>query len=201
MNCALSPVALCLGWSPCKGEWGIRSSMRSVMPSVVQRLVLMALCLAVVTVFLQPNPSWAKEAEPLAQDPVMEARLNSLAEQLRCLVCQNESLAGSRSDLALDLRREIRALMRQGQTDEQILAFMVSRYGDFVLYKPPVKSTTWLLWTGPFVLMLIGVGVLLLVLKRRRLLPEPPPTPEQQARLQVLLKNSTPPTSTPPPST
>ncbi|NBW78678.1 MAG: cytochrome c-type biogenesis protein CcmH, partial [Betaproteobacteria bacterium] len=130
-----------------------------------------------------------------------EARLNSLAEQLRCLVCQNESLAGSRSDLALDLRREIRALMRQGQTDEQILAFMVSRYGDFVLYKPPVKSTTWLLWTGPFVIMLIGVGVLLLVLKRRRLLPEPPPTPEQQARLQVLLKNSIPPTSTPPPST
>jgi cytochrome c-type biogenesis protein CcmH len=103
--------------------------------------------------------------------------------------------------LALDLRREIRTLMRQGQTDEQILAFMVGRYGDFVLYNPPVKSTTWLLWAGPFVLMLIGVGVLLLVLKRRRLLPEPPQTPEQQARLQVLLKNSTPPTSTPPPST
>ena len=197
MNCALSPVALCLGWSPCKGEWGIRSSMRSVM----KRLVLMALCFAVAAACLQAASSWAKEAEPLAQDPVMEARLNSLAEQLRCLVCQNESLAGSRSDLALDLRREIRALMRQGQTDEQILAFMVSRYGDFVLYKPPVKSTTWLLWTGPFVLMLIGVGVLLLVLKRRRLLPEPPPTPEQQARLQVLLKNSIPPTSTPPPST
>ncbi len=197
MNCALSPVALCLGWSPCKGEWGIRSSMRSVM----KRLVLMALCFAVAAACLQATSSWAKEAEPLAQDPVMEARLNSLAEQLRCLVCQNESLAGSRSDLALDLRREIRALMRQGQTDEQILAFMVSRYGDFVLYKPPVKSTTWLLWTGPFVLMLIGVGVLLLVLKRRRLLPEPPPTPEQQARLQVLLKNSIPPTSTPPPST
>jgi len=196
MNCALSPVALYLGWSPCKGEWGIRSLMRSVM----QRLVLMALCLAAVAVCLQATSSWAKEAEPLAQDPVMEARLNSLAEQLRCLVCQNESLAGSRSDLALDLRREIRTLMRQGQTDEQILAFMVGRYGDFVLYNPPVKSTTWLLWAGPFVLMLIGVGVLLLVLKRRRLLPEPPQTPEQQARLQVLLKNSTPPTSTPPPS-
>jgi cytochrome c-type biogenesis protein CcmH len=171
------------------------------MRSVMQRLVLMALCLAAVAVCLQATSSWAKEAEPLAQDPVMEARLNSLAEQLRCLVCQNESLAGSRSDLALDLRREIRTLMRQGQTDEQILAFMVGRYGDFVLYNPPVKSTTWLLWAGPFVLMLIGVGVLLLVLKRRRFLPEPPQTPEQQARLQVLLKNSTPPTSTPPPST
>jgi len=170
------------------------------MRSVMQRLVLMALCLAAVAVCLQATSSWAKEAEPLAQDPVMEARLNSLAEQLRCLVCQNESLAGSRSDLALDLRREIRTLMRQGQTDEQILAFMVGRYGDFVLYNPPVKSTTWLLWAGPFVLMLLGVGVLLLVLKRRRLLPEPPQTPEQQARLQVLLKNSTPPTSTPPPS-
>jgi len=197
MNCALSQVALCLGRNPCKGEWGIRSLMRSVM----QRLVFMALCLAAVAACLQPTPSRAKEAEPLAQDPVMEARLTSLAEQLRCLVCQNESLAGSRSDLALDLRREIRTLMRQGQTDEQILAFMVGRYGDFVLYNPPVKSTTWLLWAGPFVLMLIGVGVLLLVLKRRRFLPEPPQTPEQQARLQVLLKNSTPPTSTPPPST
>jgi len=171
------------------------------MRSVMKRLVLMALSLAAVAICLQATSSWAKEAEPLAQDPVMEARLTSLAEQLRCLVCQNESLAGSRSDLALDLRREIRALMRQGQTDEQILAFMVGRYGDFVLYNPPVKSTTWLLWAGPFVLMLIGVGVLLLVLKRRRLLPEPPQTPEQQARLQVLLKNSTPPTSTPPPST
>jgi len=197
MSSMPSPVTFCLGWNPCQGGWGIRSLMRSV----VQRLVLMALCLAAVAVFLQPSSSWAKEAEPLAQDPVMEARLNSLAEQLRCLVCQNESLAGSRSDLALDLRREIRTLMRQGQTDEQILAFMVGRYGDFVLYNPPVKSTTWLLWAGPFVLMLIGVGVLLLVLKRRRLLPEPPQTPEQQARLQVLLKNSTPPTSTPPPST
>jgi cytochrome c-type biogenesis protein CcmH len=197
MSGALSPVTSCIGWSPCKGGWSIRSLMRSVM----QRLVLMALCLAAVAVCLQPTPSWAKEAEPLAQDPVMEARLTSLAEQLRCLVCQNESLAGSRSDLALDLRREIRTLMRQGQTDEQILAFMVGRYGDFVLYNPPVKSTTWLLWAGPFVLMLIGVGVLLLVLKRRRLLPEPPQTAEQQARLQVLLKNSTPPTSTPPPST
>ena len=193
MSGAPSLVALCLGWNPCKGGWSIRS--------VVQQLVFMALCLAAVAVCLQATSSWAKEAAPLAQDPVMEARLTSLAEQLRCLVCQNESLAGSRSDLALDLRREIRSLMRQGQTDEQILAFMVGRYGDFVLYNPPVKSTTWLLWAGPFVLMLLGVGVLLLVLKRRRLLPEPPQTPEQQARLQVLLKNSTPPTSTPPPST
>ena len=168
----------------------------------MHRLVLcVALFLAAGVACLQPSPSWAKEAEPLAQDPAMEARLNSLAEELRCLVCQNESLAGSRSDLALDLRREIRNLMRQGQTDEQILAFMVGRYGDFVLYNPPVKSTTWLLWAGPFVLMLLGVGVLLIVLKRRRLQPEPPQTPEQLARLQVLLKNSTPPTSTPPPFT
>ena len=194
MSGALSPVTSCIGWSPSKGARGIHRAMH--------RLVLcVALFLAAVAACLQATSSWAKEAEPLAQDPVMEARLTSLAEQLRCLVCQNESLAGSRSDLALDLRREIRTLMRQGQTDEQILAFMVGRYGDFVLYNPPVKSTTWLLWAGPFVLMLIGVGVLLLVLKRRRFLPEPPQTPEQQARLQVLLKNSTPPTSTPPPST
>ena len=168
--------------------------------TVWRKLALsMMLCLAFGAVFLQTAPSWAKEAEPLAQDPAMEARLNHLAEELRCLVCQNESLAGSRSDLALDLRREIRTLMRQGQTDEQILAFMVGRYGDFVLYNPPVKSTTWLLWAGPFVLMLIGLGVLVLVLRRRGMAPSsagsasPPKfNAEEQARLQALLSKPTP---------
>ena len=109
----------------------------------------------------------AKEAVPLAEDPVVEQRLIAISEELRCLVCQNESLAGSRADLALDLRRELRGLIKQGKTDAEIREFMVSRYGDFVLYRPPVKPTTWLLWLGPFVLVVMGVVALFVYLRRR----------------------------------
>jgi cytochrome c-type biogenesis protein CcmH len=109
----------------------------------------------------------AKEATQLAEDPVVEQRLITISEEMRCLVCQNESLAGSRSDLANDLRRELRTLIKQGKTDAEIREFMVSRYGDFVLYRPPVKPTTWLLWAGPFGLMILGVVALFVYLRRR----------------------------------
>jgi cytochrome c-type biogenesis protein CcmH len=109
----------------------------------------------------------AKEAAPLAENPAVEQRLNIIAEEMRCLVCQNESLAGSRADLALDLRRELRELIRQGKTDAEIRTFMVERYGDFVLYRPPVKPSTWLLWAGPFVLVIGGIIGLLLFVRRR----------------------------------
>jgi cytochrome c-type biogenesis protein CcmH len=111
--------------------------------------------------------SYANDAAPLADDPVTEQRLISISEEMRCLVCQNESLAGSRSDLANDLRREIRTLIKEGKSDEQIRSFMVERYGDFVLYRPPVKPITWLLWIGPFVILLIGIGFLFSYLRRR----------------------------------
>jgi len=111
--------------------------------------------------------SFAKDAAPLAEDPVMEQRLISISEEMRCLVCQNESLAGSRSDLANDLRREIRTLIQEGKSDDQIRTFMVDRYGDFVLYRPPVKPITWLLWIGPFVILVIGIAGLLMYLRRR----------------------------------
>jgi cytochrome c-type biogenesis protein CcmH len=113
------------------------------------------------------NASFAKDAAPLADDPVIEQRLISISEEMRCLVCQNESLAGSRSDLANDLRREIRTLIQEGKSDDQIRTFMVERYGDFVLYRPPVKPITWLLWIGPFVILVIGVVGLLRYLRRR----------------------------------
>lgn len=113
--------------------------------------------------------SVAKDAAPLAEDPVLEQRLISISEEMRCLVCQNESLAGSRSDLANDLRREIRTLIQEGKSDDQIRTFMVERYGDFVLYRPPVKPITWLLWIGPFVILVIGIVVLLSYLRRRNL--------------------------------
>jgi cytochrome c-type biogenesis protein CcmH len=100
--------------------------------------------------------------------PDLDARLKKLEEELRCLVCQNQSLADSNAPLAEDLRREVRALAKEGKSDEQIKEFLVTRYGDFVLYRPPVKSTTWLLWFGPFVLLAGGVLIWWIVLRRRR---------------------------------
>ncbi len=122
-----------------------------------------ALLLALVTC----TGAAAKEASLMAEDPVVEQRLIAISEELRCLVCQNESLAGSRADLAMDLRRELRTLIKQGKTDAEIREFMVSRYGDFVLYRPPVKPTTWLLWAAPFGLMGAGLVALFVYLRRR----------------------------------
>ncbi|WP_404302240.1 cytochrome c-type biogenesis protein [Alicycliphilus denitrificans] len=102
----------------------------------------------------------ANEAQPLAEDPVVEKRMIAISEELRCLVCQNESLAGSRADLALDLKREIRGLIKAGKSDAEIMDFMVNRYGDFVRYRPPVNPVTWLLWFGPFVLLAGAVFIL-----------------------------------------
>ena len=109
----------------------------------------------------------AKEAQPMAEDPVVETRLLQLSDDLRCLVCQNEALSASNADLAKDLRREIRGLIKSGKSDAEILDFMVARYGDFVLYRPPVKPTTWLLWGGPFILLIGAVFGLLNYLRRR----------------------------------
>jgi len=123
--------------------------------------------LLLVFAVLLSGISYAKEAAPLAEDEAIEKRLNIIAEELRCLVCQNESLAGSRADLAQDLRREVRNQLKQGKSDAEVKDFMVSRYGDFVLYRPPVKPTTWLLWAGPFVLLIAGVVALVAYLRRR----------------------------------
>lgn len=132
------------------------------------------------------NEAKANEAAPLAQDPVVEQRLNSIAEELRCLVCQNESLAGSRADLAMDLRRELRNLIRQGKSDQEIREFLVTRYGDYVLYRPPVKPTTWLLWIGPFVLLLAALAGLIFFLRNRQA-PGDALSPEDQRKAEALL--------------
>lgn len=137
------------------------------------------------------NLSAAKDAVPLADDPATEQRLIVISEEMRCLVCQNESLAGSRSDLANDLRQEIRILIKAGKTDEQIRSFMVERYGDFVLYRPPVKPITWLLWIGPFVILLAGIIGLLVYLRRRNLsVPSTVLSEEDNARIDALLKDA-----------
>ena len=122
--------------------------------------------LALVVLFM-PGLGFAGEARPLTDDPVVEARLKQLAVELRCLVCQNQTLADSNAPLAEDLRREVREMITKGMSDQEIIDFLVSRYGDFVLYRPPMKATTSLLWLGPFVLLAGGGIALVVALKRR----------------------------------
>lgn len=150
---------------------------------MMKRLLILMLML------LAAGAPWAKEAAPLADDPVVEQRLIAISEEMRCLVCQNESLSGSRSELAQDLRRELRNQIRQGRTDAEIRDFMVARYGDFVLYRPPVKPTTILLWAGPFVLMIVAVIVLLVYVRRRnRAVDRDALTDDENRRAQALLR-------------
>jgi len=130
----------------------------------------------------------AREAAPLAQDEATEKRLVAIASELRCLVCQNESLSGSHADLANDLRREIRTLIQQGKSDAEIMDFMVSRYGDFVRYRPPLKGTTLLLWFGPGLLLVGGLGALLLYLRRRsKAIDDSPLSTAEQQQAERLL--------------
>jgi len=132
----------------------------------------------------------AKEAQP-NEDPKIEQRMKNLTEQLRCLVCQNETLADSRADLAEDLRKQIREQIKAGKSDQEILAFLTERYGDFVLYKPPVKKTTYLLWFGPFVLLIAGTGVLYRYLKNRReMIQETPLSADERKRAEEILRNA-----------
>ena len=133
----------------------------------------------------------AKDAQPASDDPALEQRLTRLSQELRCLVCQNETLADSRADLAEDLRREIREQMRAGKSDKEIIDFLTARYGQFILYKPQVTPTTYLLWFGPFVLLLAGLAVLFRYIKQRRdLIPEKPLTSEERRRAEELLRTS-----------
>jgi cytochrome c-type biogenesis protein CcmH len=123
--------------------------------------------LALIALLLFAPSAWAGEARPLADDPVAEARLKHLAVELRCLVCQNQTLADSNAPLAEDLRREVREMIAKNMDDKEIIEFLVSRYGDFVLYRPPLRATTTLLWVGPFVLLTIGATALVITLRRR----------------------------------
>ncbi len=124
----------------------------------------------------------AKEALPTPKDPVAAKRAVALGAELRCLVCQNQSIEESNAELAVDLRRQIRELISQGKTDGEIIDYMVARYGDFVLYRPPFKATTALLWIGPFLLLLVGIVVLRRVLASRRERADDRPLTEAERR-------------------
>jgi len=163
---------------------------------------------SILLLCLLPVFSYAAEAQDVAKDPVLEKRMIGLAENLRCLVCQNESLASSHAELAEDLRREVREQMQKGLNDQEIIDYLVSRYGDFVLYDPPVKKTTLVLWYGPFVLFLMGAGMLVYRLRKRKnqiaevklsaedtrraaeLLSQPPQAAEHSAELLNPTKDS-----------
>jgi cytochrome c-type biogenesis protein CcmH len=145
---------------------------------------LLALLLAVAL-----HPACAKEAAPAAADPVAEARLMKLSSELRCLVCQNQTIADSNAELAKDLRTEIREKIQGGMSDAEIKDFMVARYGDFVLYRPPVKAITLVLWLGPFLLLAVGGGVLVFNVRRRRQsAAEPELSQEEQSMAESLLQ-------------
>lgn len=127
--------------------------------------------LVVVMMLLAAAPAWPTEAAPAAENPAIEQQMAAIASELRCLVCQNQTLADSDAPLAVDLRNQIRDQLKQGRGAREIMDYMVERYGDFVLYRPPVKATTLLLWFGPLLLLVIGLLVLFRRIARRRAEP------------------------------
>lgn len=150
--------------------------------------MIRTLLAAAALAFAVVSTAHAGEAKPTEQDPGTQARAVRLGEKLRCLVCQNQTIEESNAELAVDLRRQIREQIAGGKSDDDIMEYMVNRYGDFVLYQPPFKATTALLWLGPALLLVGGVFVLGRVLRVRRLAAEEPPlTPEERERAARLL--------------
>lgn len=150
--------------------------MKMLMAGVALALSLVATC------------AHAKEAVPDAANPAVEARMKNLTKDLRCLVCQNQTLADSEADLAKDFRREIRTMMEEGKSDTEIVDFLVDRYGDFVLYKPPFKGITLMLWIGPAALLVGGAAALAVTLRRRRAVAEQGPSEDELERARKLLE-------------
>lgn len=145
-----------------------------------------------VIILLIPSLAAAEEARPLADNPQVEARLKTLAVELRCLVCQNQTLADSHAPLAEDLRREVREMIAKDMSDKEIIDFLVQRYGDFVLYRPPWKASTTLLWLGPFILLIAGATGLVFALRRRqKKLADVTLSEEEHNRVAQLLSEGT----------
>ena len=157
------------------------SSLANTLKSTLKTSVLLLVLLVATQVA-------AKEATSMAADPEMEKIVNEISAELRCLVCQNQTIADSHAGLAVDLKNQVRDMVKKGQSQDEIVEYMVTRYGDFVLYRPPVKPTTMLLWAGPFLLLLIGLTVLVINLRKRTSqLKDGDLSSEENARLKALL--------------
>ncbi len=164
---------------------------------MILRARFFALFFALTASFGIALPALASSATEAATaaDPVAEKRLQALSEELRCLVCQNQTIADSNAELAQDLRHEVRTMIKDGKSDKEIIDFMVTRYGDFVLYRPPVKAVTLLLWGGPLALLLIGLFFLQRYLRqraRRVIEAEQPLSAEEASRAEALFKEISP---------
>jgi cytochrome c-type biogenesis protein CcmH len=154
---------------------------------VKARLLAVALALAAVMTAL---PAHAVQPNEMMSDPKLEARARSLSAQLRCMVCQNQSIDDSDAPLAHDIRVLIRERLAAGESDKAVKAFLVSRYGDFILLRPPLKMSTWLLWAGPPLILLFGAAFLSTAIRRRASLPPPPLSPDEERRVSALLDDN-----------
>lgn len=157
---------------------------------MIARMIAFVLALGLAAPVLAPTPAYAVGAGEALADPAKEQRARALFKQLRCLVCQNQSIDDSDADLARDLRVLVRERIQAGDSDEQVLAFLTARYGDFVLLKPPVKASTLPLWLAPFVILVLGAGVIAVAVRRRRTQRPTAPTPlsaDERARVDALL--------------
>jgi cytochrome c-type biogenesis protein CcmH len=147
------------------------------------------LFLLLLTALLAPEVRAATSPDEMLADPVLEQRARALSKQLRCLVCQNQSIDDSNADLADDLRRLVRQRLLAGDSDQQVIDFLTARYGDFILLKPPVEPATWGLWFGPAALLLVGAGGIAIHLRRRRRAEPEALSAAEQARLEALLRS------------
>jgi cytochrome c-type biogenesis protein CcmH len=166
MNCRLPAWVLCLG---------------------------LALCVAGAGTLMNIPPAQAIGANEALPNAAQETRARALFQQLRCLVCQNQSIDDSDADLARDLRVLVRERIQAGDSDDDVLRYLTARYGDFVLLKPPVKETTLVLWLAPFAILLLGAFIIFITLRRRRATPTPAPaalTTDERARLEALLNDA-----------
>ena len=155
---------------------------------------LFKITLAILLTLFSSAALTADEAVTMAKDPVLEAKVMAVSHELRCLVCQNQTIADSDAELAVDLRNQVREMLVAGKSEDEIVDYMVVRYGDFVRYRPPVQPTTYILWFGPFILFAVGFGLLIFNIRKRRQNPvkedEESLSTSERLRVKKLLKQS-----------
>ncbi|MBB4314843.1 cytochrome c-type biogenesis protein [Roseospira marina] len=156
------------------------------------RALALAGVLGVALATVAPTPGWAVEPDEMLDDPALEARAREVSRDLRCVVCQNESIDESNADMARDMRLLVRDRIEQGDSNEEVKQYLVDRYGDYVLLKPPFKPTTYVLWFGPALILAAAAAAAVSFYRRRAAAPPSPPplSAAEQARLQALIDES-----------